>query len=226
MTIMTAYAEGRTTRKPTRISNYMGADGIPYFSERQLRDLQIHAKKCGINLSIVTEFDVQNNTHFTPEELKAFKKGKTTKVRDAGYTALQVNFENPDGTIFEWQLRGKEVDFFAEREHLPYDLRTNKDITGGNPEVGILVNDVKELLKDDNIKPEDYAEYNHYLSAHYRHLRCIELGIPSEPPKLPDKFDARLKVENLDLLHEYMVKVKKGEMSGSEAYMQYMKSLR
>ena len=224
--VMTAFAEGRTNKKPTRISNYKGADGIPYFSERQLREIQLHAKKCGIKLSVVTEFDVKHNSHFSPEELKMYRKVLTTKVREAGYTALQVNFENADGTIFEWQLRGKEVDFFAEREHLPYDLRTNKDITGGNPEVGVLVEDVKNLLKEDNIKPEDYAEYNNYLTAHYRHLRYVELGIPSEAPKLPAKFDSRLKAENLDLLHDFMIKVKEGKMSGSEALAEYMRMLR
>lgn len=224
--VMTAFAEGRTNKKPTRISNYMGADGVPYFSERQLREIQLHAERCGINLSIVTEFDVRNNSHFTPEEMSAYSKGRTTKVREAGYTALQVNFENADGTIFEWQLRGKEVDFFAEREHLPYDLRTNKDITGGNPEVSVLVEDVKNLLKEDNIKPEDYAEYNNYLTAHYRHLRYVELGIPSEAPKLPAKFDARLKVENLDLLHHYVVQVKDGKMTGAEALAEYTRMLR
>ena len=199
---------------------------MTYFSERQLREIQLHAERCGINLSIVTEFDVRNNSHFTPEEMSAYSKGRTTKVREAGYTALQVNFENADGTIFEWQLRGKEVDFFAEREHLPYDLRTNKDITGGNPEVSVLVEDVKNLLKEDNIKPEDYAEYNRYLTAHYRHLRYVELGIPSEAPKLPAKFDARLKVENLDLLHHYVVQVKDGKMTGAEALAEYTRMLR
>lgn len=226
MGVMTAFKDGRTDKKPTRISNYMGADGVPYFSEKQLRELQLHAKKCGINLSIVTEFDIQNNSHFSEAELAAYKKGRTTKVREAGYTALQVNFENADGTIFEWQLRGKQVDFFAEIEHMPYDLRTNKDISGGNPELAILLDDTKELLKEDNIKPEDYADYNKYLTAHYRHLRYLELGIESEAPKLPEKFDARLKVENLELLHDYMVKVKKGEMDGKTALVRYMQELR
>ena len=72
---------------------------------------------------------------------------------------------------------------------------------------------------DDDI----YKQYCKYLTAHYEHLRMLELGFESIPPKLSDysingyKFDSRLSAEGLDLLHNLSDKLKNWKISEEEA---------
>ena len=219
--LLSNYAAGKTDTKLTRISNYMGKDGIPYFSERQLEEIQRHAASLKIHdFSIVSRID-ENDPHFTPEEIKAANKKATTKVRGSGYTALQMNFETKDGDVFEWQLRGEKVNVFGEAEHVPYDLRTGKDISAGNPELAKFYEPIEDLLSKENMTEAEFDEYNAYLTAHYEHLRKLELGFESTAPVLPEKFDKRLSAENLERLHDYAEKVKKGKMTGTSAKYEY-----
>ena len=182
------------------ISNYMGKDGIPYFSEKQVAVLRDYAAQFGIELNV---------------------KNKLTKVRPSGYTALQMNFVTKDGFIFEWQLRGSKVNKFAECEHVPYDIREGKDVTGGNPLLKELYSPIENAVKA--LSPEKYDLYNEYLTAHYEHLRKLELGFESTPPKLEDfgLTDPKLKAENLELLHELSDGLKKGKIDKQTALLKY-----
>ena len=182
------------------ISNYMGKDGIPYFSEKQVAVLRDYAAQFGIELNV---------------------KNKLTKVRPSGYTALQMNFVTKDGFIFEWQLRGSKVNKFAECEHVPYDIREGKDVTGGNPLLKELYSPIENAVKA--LSPEEYDLYNEYLTAHYEHLRKLELGFESTPPKLEDfgLTDPKLKAENLELLHELSDGLKKGKIDKQTALSKY-----
>ncbi len=183
-----------------RITNYMGRNGIPYFSEKQVAELQDYAAQFGIDLHI---------------------KNKLTKVRPSGYTALQMNFETKDGFVYEWQLRGTKVNKFAECEHVPYDIRENKDVTGGRAFLKPLYGPLEKTVTE--LSPEQYNKYNEYLTAHYEHLRKLELGFESTPPKLEDYGlkDPKLKAENLEHLHEISDKLKNGEITESEAVLEY-----
>lgn len=187
--------------KALRISNYMGKEGIPYFSEKQVAILQDYAAQYGIDLHV---------------------KNELTKVRPSGYTALQMNFETKDGFVYEWQLRGSKINQFAECEHVPYDIRENKDITGGNPILKNLYEPIQTAVKD--LDDNQYKKYNEYLTANYEHLRKQELGFDSTPPKLADfgLNNPVLKAENLDLLHELAVKLKKGEINEQTALAKYL----
>ena len=186
--------------KALRISNYMGKDGIPYFSEKQLAILQDYAAKYGIDLHV---------------------KNELTKVRPSGYTALQMNFVTKDGFVFEWQLRGSKINKFAECEHVPYDIREDKDVTGGNPILKELYAPIENTVK--HLSPEEYDIYNEYLTSHYEHLRKQELGFESTPPKLEDfgLNDPKLKAENLELLHELADDLKKGKIDKQTALSKY-----
>ena len=144
--LIKAQAEGNSPIAAMRLTNYSGKDGLPYFSDAQvayLRDLALENK---INLQI---------------------KDETTKIRASGYTALQMNFVTKDGFVYEWQLRGKELDLFANAEHIPYDLRENKDITSGNPKLKELYAPIIEAVK---MTDAEYAKYNDYLTDHYLSL--------------------------------------------------------
>ena len=112
-----------------------------------------------------------------------------------------MNIKTADGKIFEWQFRGDKVNEFAEGEHIPYDLRTGKDIIGEHEELRPLYEPLNKMLADkiDN-KPNKnkipnyaYKEYNRYLDDYYTHLRKLELGFESTEPQLSDYG----KVENL-----------------------------
>lgn len=186
--------------KAARISNYMGKNGIPYFSEKQVAILRDYAAQFDIDLHI---------------------KDELTKVRGSGYTALQMNFTTKDGFTFEWQLRGSKVNKFAECEHVPYDIRENKDVTGGREILKSLYKPLEDTVK--NLTPEQYDKYNEFLTAHYEHLRKQELGFDSKAPKLEDfgLNDPKMKAENLELLHEVSDKLKKGEIDEGTALQMY-----
>lgn len=194
----------------SRISNYKGADGIPYLSEAQLADIKQFALDRGIQLDYVTRIEA-DDPMFNQIDAKAHNKKAATKVRDSGYTALQLNFKNKaDGQIFEWQFRGDKVTVFAEAEHVPYDLRTGKNITSAHPELEPLYAPIKELLSEKAMTEAQFNKYNEYLTAHYEHLRKLELGFESTEPRLEDygNFDKRLNAKSLEYLHDAAEKIK------------------
>lgn len=216
-------ARGESDIELTRISNYKGADGIPYLSEAQLADIKQFAFERGIKLDFVTRIE-PDDPMYGRIDTKAHNKKAATKVRDSGYTALQLNFKNKaDGKIFEWQFRGDKVTVFAEAEHVPYDLRTGKDIISAHPELEPLYTPIKELLSKEAMTEEQFDNYNKYLTAHYEHLRKSELGFESTAPKLKDfgNFDKRLSAENLELLHDVSEKLKKGKLTQTQAVKLY-----
>lgn len=214
--------ENNTNIDAIRINNYMAKDGVPYLSERQLAELQ--------DLGVVS-IKSRVTTNDEKAELIDFNnKDATTKVRDSGYTAFQMNFTTKDGFVYEWQFRGEEVNRFAEGEHIPYDLRTNKDIIGDNKNLKLLYEPVKKLL-DKNIMGDDvYNQYNQYLTDHYNYLRAKELGFDAEKPLIENYgngfvFDKRLKAGNLEKLHEIAEKLKKDKISQEEALAEYFRSI-
>ena len=216
-------AEGKNEVTLTRISNYMGEDGIPYFTERQLQHLKAYAQSKGVNIPIV-ERVMDYTEHTQAQTESSYRKKSTTKVRGSGYTALQMNFVTKDGFSYEWQYRGEKLNVFAEAEHIPYDLRTNKDIIGTHTELTRLYEPLKDLLTNkEKMSDTMYEEYNHYLTAYYEYLRLVELGFVdgSNPPMLPKGFDERLRAENLELIHEIADKIKENPEKEAEYLNEY-----
>lgn len=216
-------AEGKNEVTLTRVSNYMGEDGIPYFTEKQLQHLKAYAQSKGVNIPIV-ERVMDYVEHAQAQTESSYRAKSTTKVRGSGYTALQMNFVTKDGFSYEWQYRKEKVDAFAEGEHIPYDLRTNKDIIGTHTELTRLYDPLKKLLTDEDLMPKDkFDEYNHYLTAYYEHLRLVELGLAdmADAPKFPKGFDERLRAENLELIHEIAEKIKKDPSKELEYLQEY-----
>lgn len=217
-------SKGESDIEITRISNYKGADGIPYLSEAQLADIKQFAFDRGIQLDYVTRIEA-DDPMFSQIDAKAHNKKAATKVRDSGYTALQLNFKNKaDGQIFEWQFRGDKVTVFAEAEHVPYDLRTGKNITSAHPELEPLYAPIQELLSKEAMTEAQFNKYNEYLTAHYEHLRKLELGFESTEPRLEDygNFDKRLHARSLEYLHDAAEKIKeKSDTPYSEIIKEY-----
>ena len=221
--MLLAQSQGKDGLETARISNYVSDDGIPYFSEAQLAELKQYGASIGVNVNYVVKLD-KSDPNYAKMKAEGYKP--TTKAQPSGYTALQINFKTKTGEVIEWQYRGDKVDRFAEGEHIPYDLRTDKNIIGDHEELEPLYNPIKELLSEDNMSEGVYNEYNRYLTDYYTHLRKSELGFESVEPKLSDygngyKFDERLSAENLIALHEAADKLKNGKISQQEAINEY-----
>ena len=201
---------GNKTLSIERISNYKGKDGIPYFSDRQLADLKLYAEQHGVKLNYVVRA-AESDPKFAQMQQDYANQKEATKVRESGYTALQINFKLTNGQVFEWQFRGDKVNVFAEAEHVPYDLRTGKDIISAHPEVKPLYEPIQELLSKNSMTDTQFTKYNEYLTDYYKHLRKLELGFESTEPKLSDygNLDKRLSGKNLENLHTCAEEIKK-----------------
>lgn len=219
--VILANKNGDNSISVARISNYVSKDGVAYFSEAQLAELKQFGLDHGVEIDYVKKA--------SPDDIKSgkmnFDVDPTTKSQPSGYTALQMNFVTKDGDTIEWQFRGKDVDRFAEGEHIPYDLRTGKDITGGNPKLESFYSDFKSMLL--GMEKDHYKAYNKYLDAHYEHLRKLELGFESTPPKLQDfapegvVFSDKLEAESLIKISKIAHDLKDGKISLEVALEQY-----
>lgn len=167
------------------ISNYKGKNGLPYLSTEQINELCEFAKQKGITLDV-----------------KIDETGSMENIKGSGYTALQMNLKYKDGTVIEWQTRGKDVDKFAEAEHVMYDSRQEKDITGGREQLKELYAPYEKAAQD--METEDFADYMDYLTNYYKQLRLKELGFPVIFPKLPAKFGTNpdISADGLIKLHD------------------------
>ena len=167
------------------ISNYKGKNGLPYLSTEQINELCEFAKQKGITLDV-----------------KIDETGSMENIKGSGYTALQMNLKYKDGTVIEWQTRGQDVDNFAEAEHVMYDSRQEKDITGGREQLKELYAPYEKAAQD--METEDFADYMDYLTNYYKQLRLKELGFPVIFPKLPAKFGTNpdISAEGLLKLHD------------------------
>ena len=165
------------------LSNYKGKNGIPYLSDTQIKELMEYANQRGVKLDVKTDAN-----------------GFAENVKDSGYTAFQMNLRYKDGTVVEWQTRGGDVDKFAEVEHIMYDSRQGKDVTGGRKILEPLYKPYVDLIKD--MKDEDFDEHMAYLTEYYKQLRLKELGFDYKLPEMNPKFDPRISAEGLFKLHD------------------------
>ena len=219
-------ADGTNDVELFKMSNYMGKDGIPYFSEEQLMTLKHYAASKGVKIPIFERVTVKEEADGTKTVEKNPKA--TTKVRGSGYTAFQANFRTKNGFIFEGQWRGSIVDPFAEAEHVPYDIRTGKDIIGVHTELTNIYKPIIESLAGENkISDVMFDEHTNYLTEFYEYSRKTELGFEDgkNPPKFPAGLDTRLRAENLLLLHEYVEKIKKEPEREAELRAEYESKL-
>ncbi|MBR1425099.1 hypothetical protein IJ579_06010, partial [bacterium] len=223
-------ASGEADFEITRITNYVSKDGIPYFSDEQLAFLSHYAATRGLS-SFDTVIRIAEDGDYAGRPIS--REGKLiTKSQPSGYTALQMNIKTKDGKVIEWQFRGDKVHEFAEGEHIPYDLRTGKNILGDHPELEPLYKPLQDLLcgvgEDHAGRMPDAAfdEYNRYLNDYYAYLRKLELGFDSEEPRLEDygngyKFDKCLEAKNLIALHKLADEVKGESITVDDAVAEY-----
>ena len=107
-------------------------------------------------------------------------------VKPSGYSSSQMNTKHKfDGGKIgngELQIRGSQVNDFADVEHIPYDIRKGK-ITRDDTKYSGIYNIIKRMSK------KNYNGYNQYLSDVYKTLRMKELGLLDESTLLPSLSD-------------------------------------
>lgn len=178
--------------KPMKIGdveNYKGADGIAYFSDRQIRQFERLQLATGEKHDIISCSEHINLSKYGLENLSPSAKDA---IKQSGYTTGQINVTLPDGTYAEIQIRGSGM--FGEYEHLKYDAGLSKNTLG--PVFNEYVNEVRALSKAE--KPL----YDGYAGDVYNYYRNTELGIASKKPQLPNGFSDKLSEDNMRRLYE------------------------
>ena len=174
----------------TRICNYKGLDGIPYYSDNQMVSIG--------KLSLATGEDIVVQHCPSTKNLKKYgtdilSKAEKSAIKPSGYTTTQMNVTLPDGTLSEVQFRGSNL--FAEYEHIAYDSRQGKNT------LGKTFDNYKKAIE--SLKNDEFKEYNAYLRKCYNYYRNQELGIMvGQKPKLPAKFPKILSQESMESLYK------------------------
>lgn len=169
----------------TELNNY-GDQISSYFTDSQLKSISdAYFEKTGHKLDIVTRFDFTQGGSKVEDGLNVeYKSNIKTEgaIKKSGYSTTQMNTKHTfaDGTegLGELQIRGQELNEFADAEHIPYDIRKGK-IT----ETNTKYSDVYSIYK--TMSDESYELYNTYLNDVYKWTRLKELGIELPEPQMP-----------------------------------------
>ncbi len=151
-----------------------------------------------------------HNQYLRGENIQKLKEylGATTddKTLKNGYITnqlrMEMNFNNKNKKIpikVELQIRGEDINKFAEVEHIPYDLREGKqiDLTKYNNEQRVLIYKIEKesrrIDKDEKLK----TSYSDYLAKCYDYQFAKEYGVNFPVPELPAELDNVLSMESL-----------------------------
>jgi ppGpp synthetase/RelA/SpoT-type nucleotidyltranferase len=110
-----------------------------------------------------------------------------TALKLSGYTALQLKVRFRNETLGELQIRGPQVDQVANVEHLVYDIRQGKSLSGKNVSSfrGLEKRKLETLIQ--NLSSEQTQDYMDYLAHYYQKARMLEVGEkPEFTPVLAD----------------------------------------
>lgn len=212
----------------TELHNYAGRDGIAYFSDIQTDRLKSAYETWYNKMFEIAQKSPETSNYkiiekdgltclqdckgyvFEPKMLIESVSNSKDAIKGTGYTAAQMNIITKDGVQEELQYRGTGTDKLAELEHVPYDIKKNKDSVQ-RPEYDFLRSIFGKYKNDDDFD----KLYNQYLSDTYKTTRRAELGFFGTVPDIsdylgdkltPDELDA-ISFEGLRKLHNYTKKL-------------------
>jgi len=172
-------------RQITSVENYHSPNIQPYFSELNMKQLQMAQKKKGLPI----------------EKVKNGEKAHTKN----GYPGAHITGITKEGLPFELQIKGKFASKIDPATHIIHDLETGKDSLRSYPSAN-----GRKLLKPvisafDSLNPAQKKVYNEYIRTCYcvareGELLNTEFFIPSLPKILP----AELSIENLNKVAEQL----------------------
>lgn len=189
-------------------------DPVPENINKIVDSLVDAIKKDKIDIAEIKNYsgkNIENGHYFNKEHIKRLQdatklKGREIKLtngglntKDSGYCALQVKIRHKSGAWGELQIRGQHVDEVASAEHIIYDLKKDKDLTGGSNEMGKLLQPLKAAIK--KLNPTQFKEYQAYVAKLFKHARDKEIGKIYAEPTLPEGFDPILSAKSLKEIH-------------------------
>ncbi len=197
-----------TFRVP-RFCNYRGPDGIAYFSDRQIREMEKLQLATGEKFSIA---HCSEKKDLVKSGFDGLDEMEEAGIKKGGYTTTQMNFYLKDGSKAELQIRGQGE--FGEIEHVDYDGNQGKNTI--NPVFDMFQSEKDKLAKN---KPLNNNR-NRYKQKCYNHDRTLELGGREKSPSLSKKINRVLSRESMEKLHELDVKDQKAKMETFEPYIE------
>ncbi len=214
----------------TELHNYSGADGITYFSDTQVDTLKEaytnwyekmlkiakenpdNSQYQIVNKNNLTCLKDKNGNIFKPSMLVESVSNNKKAVKKTGYTAAQMNIITKDGIQEELQYRGALTDEISELEHVPYDIKKNKD-TVLKPEY----DNIRGIFNKYKNNKTFETRYNNYFNDVYKSYRRAELGLFAEIPDIKnylsdiveeDEMNA-ISLNGLKELHDFINRIDK-----------------
>ncbi len=139
-------------------------------------------------------------------ELRTAGISNMNKDSKSGYVTAQFDIVHSNGAKGELQIRGKKMNDNAEIEHIPYDIRTGKNIGKNIPELEKFYEPVQDAVTMMRRNGLDNI-YEKYIMKCYRYIRQFEEGkiqgefsLPKLPAELQDY--SILSLENLHNIHK------------------------
>ena len=178
----------------TELNNY-GDEFSSYFTEKQINQIaDTYYNRYNKTLTVVTDIsnidakgakitlDDEGNTILEFENLIVKEKNA---IKKSGYASSQMNtvydFGKGEKGLSELQIRGAQLNEFADAEHVPYDIRSGKIVRSDKK-----YSSVYEVIK--SMSKKSFKQYNEYLTSVYHYYRLKELGININTPTLSGRF--------------------------------------
>ena len=178
----------------TELNNY-GDEFSSYFTDKQINQIaDTYYNRYNKTLTVVTDIsnidakgakitlDDEGNTILEFENLIVKEKNA---IKKSGYASSQMNtvydFGKGEKGLGELQIRGAQLNEFADAEHVPYDIRSGKIVKSDKK-----YSSVYEVIK--SMSKKSFNKYNEYLTSVYHYYRLRELGININTPTLSGRF--------------------------------------
>ncbi len=178
----------------TELNNY-GDEFSSYFTDKQINQIaDTYYNRYKKTLTVVTDIsnidakgakitlDDEGNTILEFENLIVKEKNA---IKKSGYASSQMNtvydFGKGKKGLGELQIRGAQLNEFADAEHVPYDIRSGKIVRSDKKYSSIY-----EVIK--SMSKKSFNKYNEYLTSVYHYYRLKELGINTNTPALSGRF--------------------------------------
>ena len=138
------------------------------------------------------------------EGMEFYKKNlKNGYISDQGVLEMKIDYKSKKIPLkIEFQIRGNEVNKFAEVEHIPYDLREGKQINlkKYNAEQRKLIEKIRKESKKIGQNEKLDADYSAYLEKCYNYQFAKEYGVTLPKPALPKEINEIMSMDSLFLL--------------------------
>ncbi len=180
------------------VNSLTGKNGIPYLTEKHLRQLEEASSSVGKSIKAVP------------------------KQYDSGYTVGTIFIKYADNVRGELQLIGSKTLKIANAEHWVYDAFLGKPyddylnaFAGGTKDVAkTLIEKIRKPALE--LSSDQRSLYNDYLNAVYQNARKIESGGTPSSVNLPSGISSNLTVDNLIKTDELLEGLKSGSVNTQE----------